>query len=124
MEKVKKIIEDLKKVEGLYNPILVPKEFKDEIISLEDKNNLGIRECLNREYCLFVLHNSEFREPVSEIVIKEGKKVILPAVGFPEVDGKNVVSSSPSLKVHEFLSEKFELDLEDEEASLLIGFEV
>ena len=115
---------DLKNVKGLYKPIIINDMLKKEIRLMEKRNNLGVMECLNRSFCLFVLHDSDFREPISKIVVNDNGRVIFPAVGFPEVQGMNVVSSSPSLKVHKFLSKKLGLNLKEEEASLLLGFDL
>ncbi len=122
--KIQGIMNDLKLVNGL-NPILVlDSHFKEEIINLEGEYNHGVKECLNRKVTLLVSHNSNFREPIGEIVIKNENGVLLPSIPFPEVNGKYVVSSSPSKKVHNHLKSKLNLNLKEEEATLLIGFDI
>ncbi len=117
-----KIIEDLRKVDGLSNVNLLDERLKKETSSLEEENNIGVRECLKRKYVIVLTHDSSFREPESEIVKKDNEMIIFPAVPFSEVKAKNVVSSSPSKKVHDFLVRKFNLKLKYE-ATLLIGFD-
>lgn len=120
--KVENIIRDLERTNGLSNVKLLSPKHKQLISKLEEPNNHGVLECLNREFTLALTHDSSFRGPSSEIVLENGGEIMLPAVAFPEVNGKDVVSSSPSTKVHNVLIEELGLDLEEEEATLLIGF--
>lgn len=119
---INKVIEDLRKVNGLDNVKLLDEKLKKDTYSLEEKNNVGVRECLKRKYTIILTHDSSFREPEGKIVKKNNRKIIFPAVSFSEVKAKNVVSSSPSKKVHNFLVKKLNLKLNDE-ATLLIGFD-
>ncbi len=120
---IKSIITDLKKVMGLGNINLLNKKDLDYIRNNEEKNNIGVFECLKREYVLIAAHDSSFRNPEGDIVKKEKEEVIFPAVRFSEVKAKNVVSSSPSIKIHNYLIERFKLRLDDE-ATLIIGFDL
>lgn len=119
---VDKIINDLERTNGLANVKLVGPELKRIIQNLEDKDNHGVLECLNRKFTLALTHDSTFREPTGKIVVKNKSKIILPAVPFPEVKGKEVVSSSPSTKVHEVIVGHLGMELRKDDATLLIGF--
>lgn len=118
---IKSIINDLEKVGGLGNVNLLDKNDINYIRNNEEKNNLGVFECLKREYVLIMTHDSSFRNPEGDIVKKKNGKVIFPAAKFSELKAKNVVSSSPGIKIHNYLIERFKLRLDDE-ATLLIGF--
>ena len=117
---VSKIIQDLEKIEGLSNIKLLKKEDKQNIIELEDKNNIGVIECIKRNHTLILTHDERFREPTGEIVIN---KVTFPPIPFPEIKAKNVVSSSPSENVHNLLVKKYTLKIINNDATLLIGFD-
>lgn len=118
---VEKIISKLKQVKGLSNFNLLHDSHKKKILELEESRNLGVKECLSREFVLLLTHDSSFRPPTSSEVIKKDNKVTFPPIAFPEVEAKDVVSSSPSKIVHDFLVKEFNLKLKDE-ATLIIGF--
>ena len=120
-QKTKTIMETLRGLSGLANVFLLTEEEKDIIRALELKENLGVHECLKRPYSIIFTHDASFRGPMGQIVKAEGKNVTFPPVPFPEVSGAEVVSSSPSEKVHQWLVERFRLRLKDE-ATLLVGF--
>ncbi len=120
---VSKIIQDLEKIEGLSNIKLLKKEDKQNIIGLEDKNNIGVIECIKRNHTLVLTHDERFREPISKTVMNKNKKIIFPSIEFPEVRAKNVVSSSPSEKVHNLLVKKYNIKIINNDATLLIGFD-
>ncbi|MEK6848225.1 MAG: hypothetical protein AABX65_01185 [Nanoarchaeota archaeon] len=122
MNLLNKVVADLEKVEGLKVLGVISKKYKGILSSLEEGNNLGMIECLNKEHTLLLAHNSNFRQPVSEIVKRTGETLIFPPVPFPEVRAENVVSSSPSLAVHNWLLNEFNLALTPTEATLLVGF--
>lgn len=88
----------------------------------EDKTNLGVLEAVKRKYCVCLVHDSSWREPTQTIVRKENGQIVFPPVVFPEVAAKNVVSSSPGLDVHTYLTQRVKI-IEDE-ATLLIGFDL
>ncbi|MAG52856.1 MAG: hypothetical protein CMH62_02740 [Nanoarchaeota archaeon] len=119
---VKQILETLSRTKGLDNVYLVKEETKDIIRNIEEENNEGVLTCLGRKFTVLVTHDSNFRDPVREIVKQEDGKTSFPPIPFPEVKANNVVSSSPSKEVHDFLVKEFNLKLEDE-ATLLIGFD-
>lgn len=122
--KINQILEDLKRVKGLDNLFLISDSEKERLLKIESSNNKGVDACLKREFTLMVTHDSSFRGPTEKIVTKDDGKIIFPPVSFPEVKARNVVSSSPSSKVHKFLVRRFNLKLKDEEATLLIGFDL
>lgn len=91
----------------------------NKIKLLEEERNSGVHECLAMKNVVLVTHDSSFRMPPSPIVLLNGAELEFPAVEFTEV--KDAISSSPSAKVHSFLTKG--LNLDKEEATLLIGFD-
>ena len=121
-EKIEKIREDVNKIEGLRFVATLEDEHKEIISVLEEKRNTGAMDCLQREHNILLLHDSNFRDPEEKIVLGKGDNLTFPGLPFPEVDALNVVVSSPSLSVHRALLEALHVHAEDEEASLLVGF--
>jgi|SRR3989344_1661123 len=119
-----RVVRELENIEGLDNIHVLDEKQKERIEFLEEKNNIGVFECLKRQVTLVVTHDSSFREPIKSIVIKGLNKIIFPPVEFPEVNRYDVVSSSPCKIVHEYLIKQFNLDLTAEDATLLIGFNI
>ena len=118
---MEQVLKKLRQVKGLANFNLLHDSHKKKILELEESRNLGIKECLNRQFTLLLTHDSSFRPPTSPEVIKKENSVLFPPVPFPEVEAKDVVSSSPSKLVHDFLVKEFNLKLKNE-ATLIIGF--
>lgn len=116
-------IERLKNIEGLGAVFYLNKKDKQKIKELEDANNHGVFEALKREITIMLTHDSKFKGPEAPIVKKIENNIVFPPVPFSEIDKKNVVSSSPSPKVHKLLIERFRLDLRNEEATLIIGYD-
>src|SRR3989338_2813578 len=123
-QEIQKTKETLQNTIGLDNVYLLSEEDKKIIHELEEANNHGVHACIASQVTLVLTHDSRFREPVSIIVKNESNKITFPPVSFPEVKQKNVLSSSPSKEVHDFLVKHFNLRLTEEDATLLIGFEV
>ncbi|MDP6641824.1 MAG: hypothetical protein QGF74_00370 [Candidatus Nanoarchaeia archaeon] len=119
---LKDILESLRKIEGLNHINLLNQEDKDVIINLEEEYNLGVSECIERDHVVVVTHNSNFREPERDIVINKEKQTVFPALDFPEVKAKEVVSSSPGINVHNYLRKRFDMKINGHHATLLIGF--
>jgi|TARA_Y100000310_G_scaffold345729_1_gene468925 hypothetical protein len=124
MVNAKEIVKKLEHIKGLYHINLINEEDKDIINNLEEENNLGVLECLDRKHVVMVTHDSNFRKPEGSIVNNNGKGISFPPVSFSEVEAKNVVSSSPTVKVHDYLMKRFELNVDEEHATLLIGFDL
>jgi len=118
MEKIDFIIDGLKQVNGLSNFNVLNEGDRMKVLELEEERNIGVIESLKRDVTLVLTHDSGFRKPAKEIV----KNGIFPAVPFPEVKAKSVVSSSPNIDVHNYLVNRFNIDLRNNEATLLIGF--
>ncbi|MBI4154366.1 hypothetical protein HY501_03445 [Candidatus Woesearchaeota archaeon] len=119
---VEQVIEKLKSVKGLKVLAVLDEDLKFRVALREERNNLGVFHCLNRKHTLLVAHDSSFREPAGRIVIQNNGETILPPVEFPEVDAKDVVSSSPSSSVHRFILQELGLEIAEEEATLFVGF--
>jgi hypothetical protein len=120
---VREVLNILKETKGLDNIILLNEESKDVVRNLEEESNQGVHTCLDRKFTVLLTHDSNFRDPVREIVINENGKTLFPPIPFPEVKARNVVSSSPTKEVHDFLTKEFDLELTDD-ATLLIGFDL
>ena len=116
------VLQDLKKIEGLDNFFLISEKDKSAIGKVERGNNLGVFETLGRDFVLVMTHDSNFREPAGSIVLETENGFVFPGVPFPELKAKDVVSSSPSEAVHDFLVKRFGLKIENNEATLLVGF--
>ena len=120
MESVMQIMESLKQIGGLANFNILTEKDKRLISSIEEIKNIGVFESLKRSCTIVLTHDSKFRGPSGPIVLDD----IFPPVPFPEVKAKSVVSSSPGIKVHSYLVNRFNLNLSAEEATLLVGFEL
>lgn len=121
-KEIKHILHGLRHLQGITRLCVLSPEEKKFILSNEDANNLGVREAVKRTYCVCAVHDSNWREPTQSIVRHENGEIVFPPVVFPEVPAKHVVSSSPGLKVHDFLTKR--VRIEGDEATLLIGFDL
>ena len=89
----------------------------------EEDRNHWVYETIKREIVYCVTHDETFRDPDAPIVFKYWNKVIFPAIWFHEINQKKVVSSSPWIIVHEYLTTKLKRFSKDD-ATLLIGFDL
>ena len=119
---IKHILHRMMQLQGITRHYVLTKEDCAFVRENEDPNNLGVIEAVKHQYCVCLVHDSNWREPTQTIVRNANGKIVFPPVVFPEVPAKNVVSSSPGLKVHEFLCKKVEVH--GDEATLLIGFDL
>ena len=113
----------LRETKGLYHVKVLNKHHRNMILGMENDNNIGVRECLSKRFCLLVTHNSATWEPEHEMVKKEGERIIFPALPFKELEQFNAISSSPTATVHKFLEGILGLEFGETEASLIIGFD-
>ncbi len=123
-EQITRVLEALKNVNGLTRVYLLEKNYKDLIVRLEDEENLGVKECLDKDVTLVVVHDSKFRKPVSSLVIVQRDKIKLPSLLFDEIYHFGAISSSPSKKVHHLIEQILKTTFNEEEATLLIGFDL
>lgn len=121
MSSVKSIIDSLRNVKGLTDFYILDSQDTDFIKLNEDKNNLGVLEAVSRKHVIAVVHDSTWRKPAGKIVSEEKGKLVFPPVPFPEIKEKNVVSSSPGIKVHDYLKKK--MNIVGNDATLLIGWD-
>lgn len=119
MEKEKNI---LLWIQWLKEVIVLSDADRRYIFENEEERNHGVHECLRRQVLFAVTHDSTFRDPDEAIVMQSGKKVIFPVVEFHEIKRKKVSSSSPGMKVHEYLVPKFK-KFGEYDATLLIWFD-
>lgn len=109
----------LKFTRGLHKPKFLSNKEINKIRALNEPNNTGVEEVLNKKNVILVFHDSTFRKPAKKITKKVGNKIIFPPVPFPEI--KNAISASPSKKLHEYLTKK--IKIKKDWASLLIGYQ-
>lgn len=121
-KEIKHILHQLSLLQGITRQYLLSNDEKAHVSAREEQTNLGVLEAAKRQYCVCLVHDSSWREPTQRIVKNEDGKVIFPPVVFPEVPAKHVVSSSPGLEIHQWLSKK--VRIEGDEATLLIGFDL
>ena len=121
---MKEIIKNLNSIKGLKVLSSLGEEHKEFIKKFEDKRNHGVMEALNRDFTLLLAHDETFREPESEIVTLKDNEILFPPVPFSEIKAKNVISSSPSKKVHDLLKQKLNLHIDENHATLLVGFDI
>ena len=122
MKRIKHVLHALSQVQGLTAFYILTLEDKHEVQRMEPLSNAGVHEALKRQYVVCCTHNENLREPTQVIVKRKAGEVYFPPVSFPEVPAKNVVSSSPSDKAHDYLCNK--MTVKPLEATLLIGFDI
>ncbi len=103
--------------------IEINNEDRKYIFENEEDKNHWVYETVRKQVAFCITHDSNFRAPDSSIVLKLWEKVIFPAVSFHELSIPSAVSSSPWIKVHDYLSPKFK-NLDQYDATLLIGFDL
>ena len=107
----------INKIKGLkFLSVLSPSQ-KEEIKILEDDQNSGVFECLQKKQVFIISHSTSFRDPL--IFNKDGSFVFAPQP-FPEFNDQAIMSS-PSKRVHDFLIKECYLSLNPTDATLLVG---
>lgn len=119
---VEKNLEILKFIPWISEAIELSDEAREYIMGHEEARNHGIYDVLKRKHILCFIHDSSFRDPAWEIVIKNNAwESYFPSVPFPEVEWKDVVSSSPSEKIHSYLLQFFPYS-DEGSATVLVGW--
>ncbi len=121
-EKIDLAIKTLHSIKGIKDINVLNQNDIDYIWKNEEERNSGAFEVLRRDVVLVCTHDEKLRPPANTIVISRGERHIFPAVPFPEIKEDNVVSCSPSKKIHEELSVR--INIEKNDATLLIGFDI
>lgn len=116
----KKMLQLVTHIKGITGGMYLTEADKDILWMNEEERNLGVFETLMRKHVLVVTHDSKLRPPAADIVVQRASRIVFPAVPFPEVPQKDVVSCSPGLKAHQFLATRIEVKGDD--ATLLIGW--
>jgi hypothetical protein len=119
------------------------KAFEIETADNMKISNIGVLSCLMRDVAIAFSHNGRFRSPPLPEVLIAGKgriigeqtstgnifyikenpdEIVLPAMPFPEIGGKNVCSGSPSSALDLWLRGKMRVGAGD--ATLLLGFDL
>ena len=121
-EKIQLALQTLKSVKGIKAVGVLNQDDLDYIWKNEEEKNIGVFETLKRKIVLVCTHDEKLRPPADEIVLNRGERHVFPAVPFPELKEKNVVSCSPGKNIHEYLSKK--IAVEPNDGTLLIGFDI
>ncbi len=120
IQKEQKILWDIQWIKEV---VLLNDKDRSFIFENEEDRNHGVYELLRKKIAFVVTHDSSLREPDESIVLQKWEKVIFPTVKFHEIKRDWVISASPSLKVHNYLKDKFE-NLWTDDATILIGFDM
>jgi hypothetical protein len=113
----------LRTLPWIIDAIELGKDVREYIWDHEEMKNHGIHEVLRRENVICVLHNASFRPAASSLVRKNASdEVFFPGIPFPEVEGKNVISGSPSNSIHTYLTPFFPY-IDENDATILIGWD-
>ncbi len=110
-------------IQWIKEVVLLTDKDKVFIFENEEDRNHGVYESLRKKVLFALTHDSTFRNPDEAIVYKKWEKVIFPTVKFHEIKRSWVVSSSPWMKVHEYLKPKFS-NLDEYYATILVGFDL
>lgn len=103
--------------------VLLSDKDKVYIFENEEDRNHWVYESLKKKVLFAITHDSTFRNPDEAIVYQKWEKVIFPTVKFHEIERVWVVSSSPWLKVHDYLKQKFQ-NIDEYDATILVGFDL
>lgn len=126
-ETLEEIIEKEKNIllwiQWIKEVVLLTDKDKVFIFENEEDRNHWVYESLRKKVLFAITHDSTFRNPDEAIVYKKWEKTIFPTVKFHEINRLWVVSSSPWIKVHEYLKPKFE-KMYEYDATILVGFDL
>ena len=126
-ESVEEVIEleknNLLAIKWIKEVILLNDGDRKYIFEHEEDRNHWIHETIRKKIVFCITHDLNFRNADASIVLKLWKKVIFPAVSFHEINRPSVVSSSPWLEIHNYLSPKFE-KVDEYDATVLVGFDL
>lgn len=126
-ETLEEIIEKEKKVllsiQWIKEVVLLSDKDKVYIFENEEDRNHWVYESLRKKVLFAITHDSTFRNPDEAIVYQKWEKVIFPTVKFHEIKRNWVISSSPWMKVHEYLKQKFQ-NMDEYDATILVGFDL
>lgn len=113
----------LQLIKGITDVVEIDSRARSWIQNYEESHNHWIHEVLRRKNVLAFLHNGEFRVPAGVITSKNAHdEVFFPWVPFPELQGTNVISWSPWVKVHKELIKLFHQG-NSSDATVLVGWD-
>jgi len=110
-------------IKWINNLIILDDNDKKYIFENEEDRNHWVFETIRKSVVFCFTHDSNFREADAPIVLKLWNKVIFPAVSFHEINMSSTVSSSPWVKIHNYLSSKFQ-NIAKDEATVLVWFDL
>ncbi len=111
---IERIVKELSRINGISNVRVLNKKEKKEILKLEDNDNIGIINALNKKHTL-AFSKSKLNE--NELIKK--KKSKFPLIKIRELE--EAVSALPGFRVHKKLAKH--MDLEEEDVTVLVGLE-
>lgn len=121
-DSVEKNIEILKFIPWISETIELSDDAKKYLLNHEETRNHGVYDVLKRQHILCFIHDSSFRDPVWQIVVKNNAwESYFPSIPFPEIEWKDVVSASPWKKTHNYLLQFFPYANEDS-ATVLVAW--
>ena len=123
-DKINMIINELEKIPGLYNFAILGETHKKTVLEIKDSRNTGVLRCLGKQFVMVMTHDSKFRQPDNSLVLQTSEGIVFPALPFPEINAKKPISASPSKKVHDYLIKTFDMNITEEHATLLVGFDL
>ncbi len=113
----------LQNIPGITDVVELDSRARLWIQNHEESHNHWIYEVLRRKYVLSFLHNDLFRDATTEITKQNASgQIFFPWVPFPEVQGNNVISWSPSIKIHKELAKLFHNGWASD-ATVLVGWD-
>lgn len=122
-EIINKVKKELLSINWIKEVKLLTNDDKKYIFENEEDRNHWVYECIKRQITFVMTHDSNFRNALEPIVLKLWNKVIFPPVSFTEISEKNTISSSPWLKVHNYLTTKLN-NVWEMDATLLLWFDI
>lgn len=121
---IEKISTTLQGIQGIRVHGPIQPEIKEHIKKHEEQRNQGVHESLKRQHVILITHDTTFRYPQEKQIVHTKNDYYFPGLPFPEVQAKNVISGSPSKAIHKFLIQKYNIHTTNEDATLLIGFDL
>jgi len=115
-------MKSINSIKGLKFQVTLPDTHRDKILSLEQPNNFAIKACLKKDKVLILTHDATFRKPLAPLILAQGDNFIFPPQKFPELS-TTAIMASPSKKVHDFLVKELNLNLKEDEATLIVGID-
>lgn len=117
-------IKTLKDVPWIVDVLELSPQSEEYVLLHEEKRNIWVHDVLTRSHKIVLIHNADFRDPLGELTKKDWEwKLVFPWLPFPEIVGKNVISASPSSKIHKHFLQFFPYASHDD-ATIVVGWDI